>query len=490
VGLALALVQTCAALEAELPEHTTQTALIAFYTRAAREADRLQREMEHRAATMFADELQPVVENGRRAYQSFANRLQTAFVRHLEQSGWPLTGYASTTQLFDRLIKPRLATSGQRVAVFLIDALRYELGVELEKRLSKMGQGEIGVACAPLPTVTPLGMAALLPAADSKLRLRRQQNRLAVQYDDQVLGNVSQRVGVLSRLYGERVADVKLRDVAQGAAHIAATVDLLLIRSNEADEAFENNPDAGFEQIRVTFRYVTRAVERLAALGFHDVVILTDHGFALNPDPQAGDVGEKPSGNWVNVHERLLLGDGAADHNNWVLAADKLGIRGDFAQAAGPRALVAYRAGETYLHGGASLPEAVVPYLQLKLKTAESDTGERPEVKLGYKRKQITTKRPVIDVTLGPVKSLLIAMAEIELLIEAHDEAGNVVGQAQRGDGFDEMTGAVRLRPNSTGKITLSMNRTFEGSFVVKALDPALLTIYDTLSLETDYMVV
>jgi hypothetical protein len=486
----LALVEMCATLEAELAEQAqTQTRLIDFYTRAAREADRLQREMENHVVAIFADELRPVVQHGRRVYRDFTNRIQTAFVRHLEQSGWPPTGYISTTQLFDRLIKPKLAASGQRVAVILIDALRYELGVELEKRLSKMGPSEIGVACAPLPTVTPLGMAALLPAADSKLRLLRQQNRMAVQYDNQLLSNVNQRLGVYSRLFGERVAHFKLRDVAQGTVQAPATVDLLLVRSSETDETFEHNADAGFEQIRTTFRYVTRAVERLAALGFHDVVILTDHGFALNPDVQAGDVGEKPSGNWVNVHERLLLGDGTADNNNWVLDGDRLGIRGDFAQAAGPRALVAYRAGETYLHGGASLPEAVVPYLLLKLKTAESATGERPHVKLDYKRKRITTKRPVIDVTVGPVSSLLAAMEEIELLIEAHDEAGNVVGQAQGGDGFDEMTGVVRLRPNTTGKVTLSMNRTFEGSFVVKALDPTLLTIYFALPLETDYMV-
>jgi hypothetical protein len=490
VRLAVDLLETCGTLEEELPEQAkTQADLIAFYTRALREADRLQRELEQNATVMLDDDLRPVVQHARRVYGAFANRVHTAFIRHLEQSGWPPTDYTSTTQLFDRLVKPKLATNGQRVAILLIDALRYELGVELEKRLSAKGMSELGVVCAPLPTVTPLGMAALLPAAEGKLVVVRRQNRAAVQYDEQLLSNVGQRIGVLSRLYGERVQDVKLRDVAKDRVKVAATVDLLVIRSSESDEAFESNPDAGFDQIRTTFRYVIRAVERLADMGFHDVVVLTDHGFALNPDVQAGDVGEKPSGTWVNVHERLLLGDGTADNNNWVLAADKLGIRGEFAQAAGPRALVAYRAGETYLHGGASLQEAVVPYLLLKLKTAESEMKELPEVTLSYKRKRITTQRPVIEVAVGPVKSLLSLGAEIELLIEAHDEDGNVVGQAQGGDGFDEMTGAVRLRPNTTGKITLSMNRTFEGSFVVKALDPTLLATYATLPLKTDYMI-
>ena len=120
---------------------------------------------------------------------------------------------------------------------------------------------------------------------------------------------------------------------------------------------------------------------------------------------------------------------------------------------------------------------------------AEVGMEELPEVMLGYKRKRITTQRPVIEVAVGPVSSLLAAMEEIELLIEAHDEDSNVVGQVLSGDGFDGMTGVVRLRPNAAGRITLSMNRTFEGAFVVKALDPTLLTTYATLPLKTDYMV-
>ena len=489
IELATDLVETCETLEGELSaKSNTQADLISFYTRALRSADRLQRELEQQAAALLDDSLRPVLQHARDSYRAFINRVQTAFIRHLEQSGWPPAAYASTTRLFDTLIKPKLATSGQRVAILLIDALRYELGVELEKRLSEKGQTEIGTACAPLPTVTPLGMAALLPAAESKLRVVRQQGKAAVQYNSQLLRNVGQRIGVLSRFYGERMQDAKLRNVAKGTVTVAPTIDLLVIRSNAADEAFESNPDAGFDQIRTTFRYLTRAVERLAEMGFQDIVIMTDHGFALNPDLQAGDVGKKPSGNWVNVHERLLLGDGTADNNNWVLPTDKLGIRGDFAQAAGPRALVAYRAGETYLHGGASLQEAVVPYLLLRPKLAENGSRELPEITLAYKRRRITTRRPAIEVHVAPARQLFDLNVDIDLLIEAYDEAGNVVGQAQGGDGFDEITGMVRLHPDTTAKVTLAMNRTFEGKFVVKALDPTVLTTYATLLLETDYL--
>ncbi len=59
--------------------------------------------------------------------------------------------------------------------MFLIDAMRYELGVELAKQLNEEGQVEVQAACAQLPTVTPVGMASLLPGAGQSLRLRHKE---------------------------------------------------------------------------------------------------------------------------------------------------------------------------------------------------------------------------------------------------------------------------------------------------------------------------
>jgi hypothetical protein len=55
--------------------------------------------------------------------------------------------------------------SGRRVAYILVDALRYELGVALHAQLAETDQAELQPACAQLPTVTPVGMASLLPGA-------------------------------------------------------------------------------------------------------------------------------------------------------------------------------------------------------------------------------------------------------------------------------------------------------------------------------------
>ena len=81
----------------------------------------------------------------------------------------------------------------------------------------------------------------------------------------------------------------------------------------------------------------------------------TDHGFFLAVQAEAGDVCAKPQGNWIKVRERSLLGDGAADKHSFVVAAARVGIRGDFAQFAGPRAMAPYHASLLYFHSRVSL---------------------------------------------------------------------------------------------------------------------------------------
>src|SRR5208282_2510587 len=119
--------------------------------------------------------------------------------------------------------------------------------------------------------------------------------------------------------------------------------------------------------------------------GFTDAVIATDHGFMLNAHAEAGDVCAKPVGAWVVVHDRALLGEGEPDANNFVLQADKAGVRGDFPKLGGPRSLAPYRKGLPYFHGGASLQEAVVPVITVRLKQAKQPQLAAVKVSLSYK---------------------------------------------------------------------------------------------------------
>jgi hypothetical protein len=489
---AASLAQTCEDADRQLSEHTrTLDTLLDFYTSSMREVDRLQREFEQAAGDLL-DSGGPsieVIRQSRSTYRRLIDKVHGVFVRHIEKSGWPVSGRLSNVDVFDKLVAPKLLESGRRVAYLLIDAMRYELGVELAKHLIEAGQVEVQVACAQMPTVTPVGMAAILPEAGQNLKLLNKDSQLLTVLGDQPLTSVAQRMDTLRKRYGQRFTEMDLVRFVRDNPKIDSTVELLVIRSNDMDNDFEANPEAAPGLISRTFQKIRSAIFKLRDLGFQDVIIVTDHGFFLNTAIEPGDVCAKPSGRWINVHERTLLGDGIGDTANLVLPAETLGIQGEYNQVAIPRALVAYRAGQWYFHGGLSLQEAIVPVITVKIRAAETGISSKLLVMLNYKRgsKKITTRLPVIELEAGA--SDLFAQ-ETDVLIEAYDAKGNVVGEAKPGGPVNPATRIITLKPGDTIPITLKMDLDFEGKFVVKALDPITQTaLGKPLELETDYTV-
>ena len=491
----LSLVEACDDFERQLPDYArSQAELIDFYLGSLREADRLQREFEQ-AAGDFLDQhssMHEVIGQARARYRRLAEKVQGVFVKHVETSGWPPAGRLANADAFDRLVADRLKESGHKVAYLMVDALRYELGVALEKLLAEDGPVELRAAYAQLPTITLVGMASLLPGALAGLSLELEDESLVPKLVGSTVGNVTQRMGILTKRYGDRFREMRLNDFVRGRPQIAETVDLLVLRSDEIDSQLENNPETTLGLIPGTLRLIRVALHKLRGMGFKEAVIVTDHGFFLNAHAEAGDVCVKPQGTWpVNAHDRIMLGSGSADGHNLVVGAEKVGIRGKFAQVAMPRSMAPYRSGHLYFHGGASLAEAVVPVLVARLDTASHAEQRKVMVELTYKNgaKRITTRLPVIEVVLVS-DDMFSQDVSLEILLEAQDSKGNVVGEPRPGGDVNPATRTVTLMPGQRKQIALRMADEFRGKFTIKALNPTTLALASKgsdLALETDY---
>jgi hypothetical protein len=492
VRAALGLVEACDDYERQLPDHArTQAELIDFYLGSLREADRLQREFEQ-AAGDFLDPhglMSEVITQARARYRRLSEKVQGIFVKHIESTGWPPAGRLANTDVFDRLVADRLKEKGRKIAYLMVDALRYELGVALEKLLAEDGPVVLQAGYAQMPTITLVGMASLLPGARAGLSLVLEDEALAPKLDGVAVGNVPQRMNVLAKRYGDRFAEMPLNDFVRSKAKISDTVDLLVLRSTEIDSQLESNPETTLGLIPGTLKLIRVALHKLRGMGFKEAVIVTDHGFFLNAHAEAGDVCLKPQGNWaVNAHDRMMLGHGSGDGHSLVVSADKVGIRGDFSQVAMPRSMAPYRSGHLYFHGGASLAEAVVPVIVARLDTVGQAQVRKVTVDLNYKSgaKRITTRLPVIEVILVS-DDMFLQEQSVEILLEAQDSKGNVVGEPRPGGEVNPATRTMMLMPGQRKQIALRMDDEFRGKFSVKALNPTTLAAYSTLALETDY---
>ena len=468
--------------------------LIDFYITHLREVDQKHREFEQTVSDYSWQDPQgimtPVQNLVRKQYGDMIEKVQFVFTKHFQKTGWPLTGRLANVDVFDKIIAPKLEISGNKVAVIIVDALRYELGIALEKQLSEDVQAEIKASMVQLPSITPIGMASLLPGASTGLKLVKTKTGYTPQLNGKAVGTVSQRMDVFKGLFGTRFQEGKLEDYVRNRFKIETDTDLFVLRSTEIDTQFENNPDTAPIELINALKRIRVAVHKLKGEGFSEVIIVTDHGFFLNTHAGPGDTCTKLSGDWINVHERSLIGNGQGDAQHYCLDAKSVGIYGDFDKIAGPLSLASYRSGMQYYHGGCSLQELIVPVIQLHLKDSEVTEESDVAIELSYKNgtKQITTRIPVIEVN-ATTDSLFSVDKDFEILLEAHDKDGNVVGEAKPGGNVNPATGTITLKPGKKIQVTFKMSLEFEGNFTIKALNPTTLTTYHQLELKTDYTV-
>jgi hypothetical protein len=485
-----------AASRLSTPKFTSLEAIIHLYASTWRELDRHHREMEQAANQMQDDHdgLDELLHSARKAYFMSVEALQAEFVRLVEAEGWPATGsnLLSNRQLFTKVVSP-LLEAGEKVAYFLVDSLRYELGVEVEKQLSDKLKVTLQPSCAQLPTYTEIGMASLMPDAESALALVEKDGKLVTTLGGSVATAPTTRFSYLQSRKGDQCADLPLDDlIRKKAPKIAERVKLLVVRTRDIDAIAHDSPHQVLDVIPALVRQIIRGLSKVAELGFDTAVIATDHGFVLFHEQEAGNLALKPKGDWLVEKTRCLLGEGVTDSSNLVMEANELGIPGAAKHYATPRTLVPYSRGQLYYHEGLSLQECVVPCLTVALQSGNAAKRKSQTVRLTLSYRQgkadrITSRRPVIDLS-WPETDLFSEENEREVVVEAVDSSGSIVGLAGTGQAVNPATGCVRIKPGAALSVGLKMEDDFSGSFTVRVLDPATNALLADLPLKTAYL--
>jgi hypothetical protein len=487
---ALDLLETAERLEA--PKFPSLEAIIQAYAATWRELDRHQRELEQ-AINEWPQEddgLGKLVARARGLYFQRIEALQAEFIRLVGQDGWPCTatGFLSSGKIFAREIAPAL-DAGKRVAYFLVDSLRYELAVELEKQLSEKHSTKLQPVCAQLPTYTEVGMASLMPDADAALQLVRKGDKLTTMLGEMVATTPAGRFAYLQSRKGDQCIDMELEDLFRHKTlKIPEKVRLLVVRTRDIDTIAHATPHQVLRVLPELVRQILRGAAKVEECGFQKLVIATDHGFILVPEQGAGNVDTKPPGEWLVEKTRCVLGRGEADASNIVFKKEQVGIRGDFTDYAVPRTLVPYVRGQLYYHEGLSLQEAVLPCISVELKSKRKVPRE-PRLYLSYKQgkaDRISSRRPVLDLA-WPEGELFTEDTGIEVAVEAISK-GKVVGWVGSGATVNAATQGVRIAPGQITSFGLRMDDDFSGSFSVRVLDPATNKgLAEELSLKTAY---
>jgi hypothetical protein len=340
----------------------------------------------------------------RAVYENAVRRMTDGFVKAFQKSDWTVPGVLQQTRIWSDVVASRPVP----VAYVLVDAMRYEMGQELVGRLAQATEVSIRPAIAALPSITPIGMAALLPGASGSFSVVTSKGKFGASVDGEFLPDLAARQKFMKSRIPE-LADLTLDEVLSSNAKALqkkiGDAKIVVVRSTEIDGAGENT--STFYARRIMDRVVedlARCLQRLASVGVGEAVITADHGhlfFAEDRDPSMRI--DAPGGETVDLHRRCWIGRGGTTPPGAVrVSGPKLSYNSDL-EFAFPTSTSVFKSGGdlAYHHGGPSIQELVIPVITAKLKVDGAAKAEKHAVTVAHDFDAVTNRIFTIRIELG-----------------------------------------------------------------------------------------
>jgi hypothetical protein len=390
-------------------------------------------------------------------YMEVGGRLAEAFTRAYAGGHFDPGGILLQRQIFERKVKPLLA-EGKRVAFVLVDALRYEMAQDLLASLQPSSfAADLYPTLGTPPTLTVIGMAALLPLAEGEFAVvGKTSGQLSAQIGQTVLKDRKARLVYLEANAQVPVAALKLEDLlpkpSKKVRDTVANASLVLITSQEIDTLCEeDNIHLARRLMDQMLLELSRCFRVLAELGMDAIVLSADHGYLFGEELGSEMKIESPGGETISLHRRVWVGKGGRQDDAFLRAnLSDLGIAGDL-EIAVPWGFGSFKSpggASAYFHGGLSPQEVVVPLAILIPKSvkAQPEAGTIRWV-LTPGSSKLTTR--FFSVQVAGSFELFAPMppkVRVELREKEKGKESVLSIPVSASYGFDSATGDVQLR--------------------------------------------
>ncbi|HEY2294761.1 MAG TPA: PglZ domain-containing protein [Thermoanaerobaculia bacterium] len=382
-----------------------------------------------------------------RAYAAYAHALSTrAFERFVEAGSTEIPGIAAVgARLKDAIWKAR----GRR-AVVIVDALRYDCALAIQDLLREQDT-DVEPLMATLPTVTPIGMTALLPA-EGEITVEVKGNTLHPILGGKDLSVRANRLAVLAG-FGADCRDIG--DVEASSETPADLGELLVVFGHdEVDRLGHGDGQALVRHVQLEVDRLARLIRKLHRWGYPVVHVVTDHGFILLDEERLPE--EVPCDkSWCRVYkERFALVDARAD---LPLASFPFPWN-EALRVAVPPGLAFFKAEKSFSHGGATLQELVIPHLVSRCQVTREKRVGIEVVLPTYELMRTAVKVVVRPISQAPAQGQLQLFAETgrTLLVDVRRSGSG------RASVLDSGSKEIRLEPKEGEKSVTLFFRTAE----------------------------
>jgi hypothetical protein len=316
-----------------------------------------------------------------------------------------------------------------------------------------------------MPTITEIGMAALLPKANESAKVVSVGGgKLALEIAGQVIKDRKDRVEFLKKNADVSVVDAKLEDLlpkpTKKVKDGIQSAQLILITSQEIDELGEaDNTAQARLQIDGVLSHLRRGVRVLADHGIKTIVLVADHGHLFADEISEDMKIEAPGGRVEDLHRRVWVGVGGTSESSYLRASlASLGVDSEF-DIATPWTFAVFKSkggGRAFFHGGLSPQELLVPVVVLHstVKSSSSSTGIQWTISPGAAK--LTTRFFSVQITGSQASLFGIEPPKVRIELRANKKCVSVPVSASYG--FEDATGEVKLKTSETDNNRIEPN--------------------------------
>lgn len=413
---------------------------VAAYVERGAAVDQAHRLLEQRRLTALAPQIPAFerllveLDGLRQLWRHWADRWAIAFNALCKEHGFLSCPGLQQRQLFHDEVEPLIRDS-RRCAVFLVDALRYEMAIELFRQLEDTPASNVQLKArlAELPTITAVGMNVLAPVvSQGRLSPSLSSNdggaiqgfragEFLVTNPDTRLRAMQARTasGTCLKLSLEEVTSLKADTLKKKVEQAR----LLMVHSREVDDAGEKG--VGLDVFERVLRDLRSAWQRLRTAGVRNFVITSDHGFLLN---EGAPPAVRSHGSKTTPSRRHVFRPHAANHDGEVrVALADLGYQGVEGQLMMPEDTAVFDTGKhdmRFVHGGNSLQERLIPVLTIEHR--EKPGGSTQQYQVLAQPKPGLGDYLCLEIQVKTVEQLALAFggrSRIELALQCPDNA-------------------------------------------------------------------
>ena len=296
-------------------------------------------------------------------YFEFLRKINLKFTSFFEELKELNLKPLNSINQFSKILK-----KNEKKAIFVIDALRYELGMELLNVFKDDFETEIIPYYTEIPSITKIGMTYMLNPSkikinvkDEKLKIFESESSIDLSIKKNREKFIKTEFKIESFAWIKDILKMRVGDIKKKYK------DSLIVFHTDIDSTGTDSQSIAFNKFSLILLDIAKSIRKIIDAEFENIYIFTDHGFLLLPEKLKDHLKVDISDLLTLIKKpRYAMGSEFPNNGRY----NQFNIKNSQLKLITPNGINCFisQGAYNFLHGGISIQEIIIPFIKIKVK--------------------------------------------------------------------------------------------------------------------------